>query len=1445
MPHTSEQATPARGYASLHTHSEFSELDGLAVVSDLIAAAVADGNPAIAITDHGSLGAHWKLANKAREAGLKPIHGLEAYLAFGSRHERVGGPVDPDDEDNEDLAAVSEEDKKAGRPTKRDKSFMHLTLLATSSRGWENLVRISNASADTVWYKPRIDLDLLAEHGEDIIVLTGCLGGPLAYHLNRAILSEARGMSATARAALVFETTGKSEDRDELLAQAKAENAAGAALRGQAREYLDKIVAAVGHDNVYVEVMDHGIPAQARVTSALRELAAEYDLPMVATNDAHFTKEGDSHAHEAWLAVGSKRTLVDPKRFKFHGSGHHMRTEAEMRALFDGEAWWQEAVDNTVVIAERIDAKAMPAPKTRMPKFPVPAGFATSADYLRHLVIKGAVRRYGGPDADPALGTKQLSQELRDRIGFEFNTIVKQGFPDYFLIVADIIAWARSQGIRVGPGRGSAAGSVISYALGIVNVDPIRHGLLFERFLDVDRAGIPDIDVDFEVLRRAEVLAYFAAKWGTENVAQLGTFGLARTKAAIKDAARVLGMSVSLAESLTKKVPVKGGKAYSFQALDDRSDNSSAAFWEIADGNGNAEEILSLAREFEDITKGSGVHACGVVLSDEPLTGLVPLRKNASKDAPPGAPRVSVWDGKDIEQYGLVKMDFLGLRNLDVATLCAKLIKETTDEAVEPDLLDPDNPEHPERAAKTWAMLQEGRTAGVFQLDSSGMTELCVKVIPETIDDVCALVALYRPGPMGAGMHMRYAARKNGLESIDYGYLTTDPAEQAILDGVLKDTYGTICYQEQLMQLGGAVAGFGPAEKNALRVAVSKKKAADLAKVGAQWMEGGLLEILDESGAVLKPAFAERTLRELWRTFQASAEYLFNKSHSAAYAQIAYMTAYLKANWPSQYGAALLACTENDDKRLKTLRDLAADDQPVFAPDVNTGSVGTTSDGTSIWLGLSEVKGVGKNAATIVNERQAAGPFASLADLLARCRDIEGKLLTISSVEALIDAGAFDAFGPRLAQMMVARASRGKDGEAVILPLPDAEWGVLERAARQRDRLGCVLGVHPLTALGSQLRGYLTPGAHGRKPQPLHKLSQEHGSTVVTLGIVASVGQRAYRGGQMANLQIEGTKASLEATLWNKEVTAVVERYGRLPEAGDMVSVLGKVNVREREVEKFNPDGTTTIEVETQSSLSVWELWPVPVEDEARVMAPTAGAYPRLRLVDPVPADDEPVAATAVPPTFADDSGEGDESDSMHFADDCDPEGAVDFADDDLTIAAPAPALDAAFPDDEFDDVSASGHPPVIIVGTSQWALVGTGSAVLMYAEAKAQLLKDFHGFTAPPVAIGYPKPKVTWTSVDSLTTRPGVWAARAKAGDAIAIVIATTDVLGTQAKLPLPFAADLADLDWSQATDGVLEIPAEMVGDFLGVRQSDDTSALEPEPGPAGPRLQLVHSAA
>ena len=1133
----------------LHVHTEYSLIDGLIRVGDLVDAVTADNQIAVAATDHGNLGGWFALhqATSGRDGGPFPIYGMEAYLAVGSRFER------------DQVTFTTNTDDDTGTTNTEDKANYHLTLLAATPTGYTNLIRLSNAAQEQFWHKPRIDLDLLTTHSEGLIVLTGCLGGPVLSHL-------AHGDPDTA-----------------------AHN-------------LQALISAVGADNVYVELMEHGVPGETDAQADLVRLAQTHGVRWVVTNDCHYVHDTDHDGHEAWLCVGKKHsdgspvTLADTDRWRFPGGGYHVRTSAQMRALRN-EPWWAEGCDETVRIAERIGEDVMPNYPMRLPQFPLPDGYTTASAYLRDLVRDGALHRYGEDPDRPG----KLPPHVNERLQYEFGVIDQAGMCDYFLIAWEMVSWARNQGILVGPGRGSGASSALAYSLGITQVEPLSNHLLFERFLNPERAGMPDFDIDFDEARRQEVINHLVDRYGADSVARIGTRGVVRSRAAVKDAGRVLGLSPAVTAKLAETIPYEdGGKPRTLTKMLDptmRDDPSTKPFLDVLATVDGGDDLVRLAQQFEGVARSESIHACGVVISSEPLASLLPLRRDRAGEKQSGlqASWVTEWEGAEIEAAGFLKMDVLAIRNLTVMARAVQLIQETTGETVDVVSIDPDHPTDMVRDGRAWDLIARGRTEGVFQLESPQMTALAMDVKPRSLSEVSALVALYRPGPMAAGMHTRYAARRNGREEVTYDYLTTDPAERAVVTSVLDETYGSIVFQEQLMRLGGEVAGLSVGMKNKLQKAFSKKKADLMAEVHDAFIAGG---VAGDGPAGVR--FARATLDVLWATFEGSASYLFNASHSAAYGQLAYQTAYLKANWPTQYGAALLATTDRDDKRAAILRSLTSENITIHPPDVNASMETTTVEagGDGVRLGLAEIKGVGKVAAHVVAERLDAGPFLSLSDLLRRVTvpDTKGKLapLGVAVVEVLIEAGAVDQFGPRKGLMRVVRAA--KEDPRVC---SRAEWGTFERSQRQRARTGVTLGVHPLEVNRTKVAEAIV-GA-GFTPDRLVSVVKigdvVDGSVVSVPGIVVGWTEKPYSKGRMASVLLEGsTGVQVEVVVWDDDL-ARLRRNGLVPPLGVPVVVDAKVSSRMFTREVVDESGDTVVEQSVRTSLTVRNITVLRVDD--------------------------------------------------------------------------------------------------------------------------------------------------------------------------------------------------------------------------------------------------------
>ena len=1206
------------GFVHLHVHSEYSPLDGTSSIADIVAKAVADGQPAVSVTDHGTLGGVWQLAKTAKAAGVKPLIGIEAYLAVmanpAEEPDRFAGQSTMVDRDD---ASAADDDGRAETPIQKTKKYEHLTIFATTKPGWRNLSVMMSKAEESFYAKPLIDYKLLKQYSEGLLVLTGCIGGPVMGPVSRGNLD-------------------------------------------QARLNLDRIIDAVGHDRVFVEVMEHGIDAERKALRALHDLAVEYNLPMVATNDSHYTEEADRDMHAAWLANGSKKTLTDPKKFQFHGEGFHLRTEAEMRALRPA-AWWQTACDNTVAIASMFEDDILPTAVNRLPAFPLPDGFETERDFAEHLIAIGWAKRSKGTDI-PA----DLPADVRARLDLELSIIEDQGFLSYFFIVWDLIMWAREDGnlpglpqvhgIYVGPGRGSAAGSMFSYLLEIVDIDPIRHNLLFERFMEPGRTDMPDIDVDFEAEHVDRVRSYLAHKWGSDKVARIGTHAVAKTKLAIKDAARVLDLT-PLGNKLNGAIS-KVGKT-TFGDLSDLSHKDANKFRDVLSGFGaDGQGIMNLAGQFYGTLKGEGIHACGILIATEPLREMIPLRRDRKKSNGVGLEHITMWDAPDVGDIagggiGLLKVDVLSLRNLDSMHLAVQFILETTGEVIDPrNLPDPDSKGDP-RVDAAWSLLRAGKTAGLFQLESQGMKKVAQAVAPDCLTDLSAILALFRPGPLGAGMDRLYAERKAGTSAVNYDQFTSDPAEQDALNSVLGETYGVWVFQEQLMRLGTVVAGFDVKQRAKLRKAVGKKDASVMALVSAEFLEGAVKEFRDEQGKVTSIAFSKETAQRLINEMQASASYLFNASHSAAYAYISYMTAFLKANWPTEYGAAVLATTKNSEKRLAMIEALQSEGIEVLAPDVNRSRKGTAPEGEmKIRLGLTEIKGVGVLGETVVDIRERDGvPFDSLSSLVVRLTDDKVAKVNITAIEGLIEAGACDSFdAPRLGQMMVVRAVRTNPD----ITIPVDEFTPLEQSMRQRKRLGLAIGIHPTSSYAAELKEWRVPrvegedGKHvGQRAYPISRIKGgDDGKFVLVAAVLAEWDETSYSGGQMARITLEGKGSRINGVMWNSALAAVTEP----PVVGSIVGVWARVVINQREV--FDEDGEY-VETITVTELNLLETWTIDVDAKELGPAPGRPPVPALEVAaattvsrpvavmgerqsKPATGDPETPAATPVPVSVVD-----------------------------------------------------------------------------------------------------------------------------------------------------------------------------------------------------------------
>ncbi|MFN2606471.1 MAG: DNA polymerase III subunit alpha [Acidimicrobiales bacterium] len=1086
-------------FVHLHTHTEFSMLDGASRVADVIAAAAADGQPAIGITDHGNMYGVLDFYRAARAAGITPVVGIEAYMAAGSRFER---PL---------RRGRTAMDDTGGEGGEGDKLYYHLTLLAESTAGYKNLLKLASAAYLTgYWYKPRVDWELLAAHSEGVIASTGCLGGVVCQALLRG--DEAEATRLAARLQDIF-----------------------------------------GRDSLYVEVQDHGIEGQHRTNPKLVALARAIGAPLLATNDSHYTHRQDAVAHDALLCVQTGATIDEPRRFRFEGSEHYLKTAAEMRALF---AELPDACDNTLAVAERARVE-IEFGTPELPRVDLPPGFADEAAYLHHLTWEGAAGRYGHP----------VPADVAERVEKELMVIADMGLSAYFIVVWDLIRHAREVGIRVGPGRGSAAGCCVAYCLRIVDVDPIRYGLLFERFLNAGRKEMPDIDMDFDERHRGEMIRYAAEKYGSDHVAQIVTFSTIKARAAVRDAARVLGYPYAVGDRIAKAMPpLVMGRDTPLKAclelVPGHEDGYKVAteLRGIYETDPDARKVIDVARGLEGLRRQDGIHAAAVVITREPLTEYLPVqRKPEAGGDPADAPIVTQYEMNGVADLGLLKMDFLGLRNLTVIERALDLIERST--ATRPDI------DHlPLDDEKVYEMLRRGDSIGVFQLEGGPMRTLMRSLAPTRFDDIGALVALYRPGPMAANMHNDFADRKNGRKPIEC--LHPDLAEE------LADTYGLMIYQELLMKVAARFAGYSLLEADNLRKACSKKIRALIATEREKFVAG-----CERTG------YGAALGTKLFDLIEPFADYAFNKSHAYAYGMVAYQTAWLKANHPVEYLAALLTSVKDDkDKSAVYLAECRAKGIRVLVPDVNESESDFTTAGDTIRFGLSAVRNVGEGlVALIVAEREAGGPFADFYDF---CQRVDPGVLNKRSVESLIKAGAFDSVGhPRLGLLYVAPGESKAAFERIIdttlarrrerdlgvmslfgdlgaaaAPVHDervrieaVEFDDGRRLAFEKEMLGLYVSSHPLLNVEGALKRHVECA--------IGDLSELRDGECTWVGGVVTGLSRKYtkRGDLMAVFTLEDLQSAVEVMVFPR----TMQEYGPLLADDAIVCVKGRLDLRE------------------------------------------------------------------------------------------------------------------------------------------------------------------------------------------------------------------------------------------------------------------------------------------
>ena len=1085
-----------KSFVHLHAHTEYSMLDGAAKIVDYLKKVKDLNQPAAAITDHGNLYGAMEFVQKANDLGIKPIIGYEAYITPGSRFDR------PDRENNKRY---------------------HLTLLAENNIGYQNLVElVSKAYTEGYYYKPRIDYELLDQHHDGLIALSGCLGGELAQHL--------------APDGSVEEGNTSNERSFE-----------------KALDIAKKYQSIFGKENYFIEIHNHGIKQQLDILDDLVEIAELIDAPLVAANDSHYVEENGAEAHDALLCVQTNRTLDDESRFRFDGSGYYVKSAEEMRKLFP-EDKYPGACDNTLAIANRVNYE-FNFDNSYLPDFPIEDKNVSPEELLKIKVYEGGESKYG-----------TLTSEIIERIDYELDVINSMGFASYFLIVGDLIEFSKKRNIRTGAGRGSAAGSIVSYCLGITGIEPLEYGLIFERFLNKGRKSLPDIDMDFDERYRNDVIQYAIEKYGQDRVAHIVTFATIKAKQAIRDAARVLGLPFSSGDRVAKLMPpmILGNTATISECLSLDEENTSGyskEFYSASEelrkqykNDEEAKQIIDIALGLEGLRRQDGIHAAAIVISPDTITKFLPIQQKGSN-----AEIVTQYEMHTVEQLGLLKMDFLGLRNLSIVDRTLELIGSES--------LDIDNLKLDDE--KTFKLFAEGKMTGVFQLESRVAQSTSRSLKPKRFEDIVALVALIRPGPLGAGMHNEFADRANNRKEIEY--LHND------LESILNETYGVILYQEQVMQIAEKIAGFNLQEADNLRVAMGKKIPKVMEEQRKKFTDGAVSNNYSEQFAI-----------ELFDQIAYFAGYGFNKSHSVPYALLAYQTAYLKANYPAEYIAACLTAVKRDKDRtaifLSEARDMGV---KVSTPDINLSSSDFTVNDNEILFGLSAVRNVGDiTADKIVLERESNGDFESIEDFLSR---IDSRSLNKRGVEALIQGGGLDKFGLTRKGMfdsaieLIENAKELKankennqgslfemeDSNLTHININNTEWDKKELLEREREMLGFFVSEDPLEGYGEVLK---SESSHSIIE--LQSLEDEEEINVTISGLISNVQKRvSRRGNPWIQFDIQDLTGSSGVLLFNK----LVDKYNASIDGEIYLKVSGTYvggsenTIRARDVEVIEP----------------------------------------------------------------------------------------------------------------------------------------------------------------------------------------------------------------------------------------------------------------------------------
>ncbi len=1092
-------------FVHLHLHTEFSLLDGACRIDELLDQVQKLKMPAVAVTEHGNMFSAVVFHDHARARGVKPILGCEVYVAPGSRHQKGGPPAE---------------------------NYNHLVLLAETRQGWHNLIKLVSAGYTEGFYrKPRIDKDLLAQHAEGLIGLSGCLKG-------------------------------------EVPSQVCGSQAAGA--RASAATFRDIL----GPDSFFLEMQWHGIEDQKVVNRGLVPIAKDLGLPLICTNDVHYLNHGDHVPHDVLLCIGTGKTVNDTQRLRYYGEQFFLKTAEEMAAVFGD---FPEALSNTLLVAERCDVDLGPT-VNHLPDFDVPAG-STLDEYFERTVREGFAERLSRLRLLQAAGSlRHPIEEYEPRLAYEIAMIKRMNYAGYFLIVWDFIRYAREHDIPVGPGRGSAAGSLVAYCLRITDVDPLEYDLIFERFLNPERVSLPDIDIDFCERRRGEVIEYVTRKYGRENVAQIITFGTMKAKAAVRDVARALDIPLAEANKVAKLIPA---------ALDmslARAVEENPILKDLEHSDPRIKELLTVARRLEGMTRHASTHAAGVVIAPRPITEFAPLYKGGRDEI------VTQWAMKEVERMGLLKMDFLGLSTLTLIHDALAEIERTTGTALDIDAIPLDD-------AKTYQLFADGQTYGIFQFESSGMRDILRRAKPQRLDDLIAMNALYRPGPLRSGMVDDYIARKQGTKEIKY--------ELPQLESILSDTYGVIAYQEQVMRIAATLASFTLGQSDLLRKAMGKKNPAVMQAQREKFVQGAAANGINEKRAT-----------KIFNLMEHFAGYGFNKSHSTAYAYLAYQTAYLKANFPWHFAAALLTIeAQNTDKLALYLGECRDRGIPVLPPDVNESELRFTVTPAGVRFGLTAVKNVGEAAILAVLEhRRARGRVGSLPEL---CEGIDLRIVNKRVLESLVKSGAADSLAPVRAgdapaptrllrpRLLAAldgavehgcRVQRDKDqGQAdlfgggdedgvtlasAVPPLPDARaWSEIEQLNFEHEALGVFWSGHPIDSHAADLREFgartiaeLAPGEAVSDPLaegPAQRPVPKSGDEVVVAGIISGVRPlKTRKGDRMGVFTLEDRQGGIEVVVY----TEPFARFERLIENGGLVVVRGRLDKDDEESRLYASD---------------------------------------------------------------------------------------------------------------------------------------------------------------------------------------------------------------------------------------------------------------------------------